>query len=63
MLLLPLLSLLLAPTGPPVKNTMEMDSPKRYSCRPQAPTAFMMDALWMTRTGMPRERARNSRSV
>ena len=38
-------------------------SPKRYSCRPHTPTAFMMDALWMIRTGMPACRARSSRSV
>jgi hypothetical protein len=37
-------------------------SPKRYSCRPQAPTAFMTEALWMTCTGMLRCFARSHRS-
>eukprot|EP00955_Chlamydomonas_euryale_P096196 364991-Chlamydomonas_euryale.AAC.7 len=38
-------------------------SPNRYNCSPQAPTAFMTDALWMTLTGMPRWRARSWMSV
>ncbi len=42
---------------------MTPTSPKRYSCRPHAPTAFMTDALWTTLTGMPCCRARNCKSV
>lgn len=38
-------------------------SPKRYSDSPAAPTAFITLALCMTRTGMPRSRARSCRSV
>ena len=47
----------------PVKKTMDTASPKRYSCSPHAPTAFMMEALWITLTGMPLCRARSSKSV
>lgn len=38
-------------------------SPKRYSCSPHAPTAFITLALCTTRTGMPAARARSWRSV
>lgn len=38
-------------------------SPNRYSWRPQLPTAFMMDALWMALTGIPSALARSCRSV
>ena len=47
----------------PPTQQLPRTSPKRYSCRPHTPTAFMMDALWTTRTGMPARRARSSRSV
>lgn len=37
-------------------------SPNLYSWRPQAPTAFMIDALWITSTLMPRALALSCRS-
>lgn len=45
-----------------VKNTMEMVSPNVYSCRPQHPTAFMIDALWIVCTFIPRSFALSIRS-
>lgn len=33
------------------------------TCRPQQPTAFRMEALWMTRYGMPRLVALRIRSL
>lgn len=33
------------------------------TCRPQQPTAFMMEALWMTRYGMPAFTALSTRSL
>lgn len=46
-----------------LKKGMLTVAPKEYSCRPQAPAAFMMEALWTMCVSMPSSCARMSRSV
>ena len=46
-----------------VQNGTETVSPKRYSCRPQHPTALMMEALCTTLHCTPSSAALSNRSV
>lgn len=45
------------------EELVQRTSPKRYSCSPHAPTAFMMEVLWITLTEIPSSLALSWKSL